>query len=294
VSASQSWRSAERMDEREERALFRRRASTVDPAGVPSLASVLRVVDADGGGADGARATRGARPRWIAIAAGVAAAACCGYVTVTVTATRFLHAGARSPIAADGPPASGLAGASATSDGNETVAVPVAGAPARGPARASITIVEFADFECPFCARAEVTLRALELAHPGDLRVVYKNLPLPMHPHARLAAKAALAADAQGRFWEFHDRLYAQLGRRGEALDRAMLERIAADLQLDGARFSRDLGDPALEGRIAGDEKDAAALGVEGTPTFFVNGRRISGAYPIAVFEAVIAKAAGR
>jgi protein-disulfide isomerase len=123
------------------------------------------------------------------------------------------------------------------------------------------------------------------------VRIVFKNLPLPMHPDARTAAKAALAADAQGRFWDFHDRLFAQFGGR---LDRPMLERIAADLRLDPARFSRDLDDPAIEARIVKDEKDADALGVEGGPTFYVNGRRIDGAQPIAVFEAMIARAKGK
>lgn len=165
--------------------------------------------------------------------------------------------------------------------------VPVDGSPVRGARQASITVVTFGDFECPFSAKAEGTLHALEEAHPGEVRFVFKNLPLPFHEHARLAARGALAADGQGRFWEFHDRLFA---RPGTALDRSGLIKIATDLGLDAARFARDLDDPKIEERIARDEADAKALGVNGTPTFFVNGRRIPGAQPQAAFEAAIAK----
>jgi protein-disulfide isomerase len=180
-------------------------------------------------------------------------------------------------------------GADEKPTGDTVEPVPVDGAPARGAdaRRAAITIVAFSDFECPFCAKAETTLRALEDAHPGDVRLVFKNLPLPFHDHARLAARGALAAQAQGRFWEFHDRLFA---RSGTSLDRAGLLKIAADLGLDPARFGRDLDDPKIEERIARDEADAKALGVNGTPTFFVNGRRVAGAQPQAAFEAMIAK----
>jgi protein-disulfide isomerase len=165
--------------------------------------------------------------------------------------------------------------------------VPIAGAPTRGPARASITIVSFGDFECPFSAKAEAILRAVEVAHPGEVRVVFKNLPLPMHPNARLAAAAALAADEQGRFWEFHDRLYA---RTGTPLDREALLQIATDVGLNTARLSHDLDDPGLAARLDRDKADAEMLGVKGTPTFFVNGRRIVGAQPVTTFEAAIAK----
>ena len=164
--------------------------------------------------------------------------------------------------------------------------VPTERAPSRGPARASITIVEFADFECPFCARAEATIHAIEQAHLGDVRVVFKNLPLPFHDHARPMARAALAADAQGRFWDMHDRLFALTG----TVDRAALDRVAQELGLDVARFDRDLDDPALDARLDADDADATALGVKGTPTFFVNGRRVVGAQPAAVFEKAIGR----
>ncbi|MGD0525948.1 MAG: thioredoxin domain-containing protein [Polyangiaceae bacterium] len=164
--------------------------------------------------------------------------------------------------------------------------VPTDLAPSRGPARASVTIVEFADFQCPFCVRAEGVVHAVEQAHPGDVRVVFKNLPLPFHDHARLMAKAAVAADAQGHYWDMHDRLFALTG----TVDRGTLDGVARTLGLDVARFDRDLDDPALDARIDADGADAKALGVKGTPTFFVNGRRIIGAQPAAVFEKAIAR----
>lgn len=180
----------------------------------------------------------------------------------------------------------GAKGDGAPSIGAVVEKVPTDGAPSRGATLPSITIVEFADYQCPFCARAESTIHAVEQAHPGEVRVVFKNRPLPFHAHARAMAKAALAAGAQGRFWEMHDRLFAL----GDAPDRASLDDVARTLGLDVARFDRDLDDASLDARIDADDTDATALDVKGTPTFFVNGRRIVGAQPAAVFEQAIAK----
>jgi protein-disulfide isomerase len=118
------------------------------------------------------------------------------------------------------------------------------------------------------------------------VRVVFKNMPLPFHDLARPMAKAAVAADAQGHFWDMHDRLFALT----RTADRAALDGIAGSLGLDVARFDRDLDDPALDARIDEDTADGKALGVTGTPTFFVNGRRVVGAQPEAVFEKAIAR----
>lgn len=162
--------------------------------------------------------------------------------------------------------------------------VGIEGAPLRGLARAPVTIVFFSDFECPFCVKAETTLRSLERQNPNKIRVAFRHRPLPMHPHARLAAKASIAADRQGRFWEYHDVLLAHR----DALARDDLDRYAAQVGLDLVRFGRDLDDPALEARIAADEKAADTLGVKGTPTAFVNGRRIVGAQPIETWMGVM------
>ncbi len=168
--------------------------------------------------------------------------------------------------------------------GDAVERVPTEGAWARGPAAAPITVVEFADYECPFTARAEATLHALEQAHPGQVRVVFKNLPLPFHTQARPMARAALAAGEQGRFWEMHDRLFAI----GGTPDAAAIEKAARDVGLDLARWRRD--EAAIEARIDADVADGEALGVKGTPTFFVNGHRLVGAQPLATFETAVAK----
>lgn len=160
-------------------------------------------------------------------------------------------------------------------------------APARGSSRSPVTIALFSDFECPYCVRAEATLRTLETEYPGKVRVVFKHRPLPMHDHARLAAKASLAAESQGRFWEYHDVLVAHR----DALDRVSLEGYARSVGLDVARFGRDLDDPRSEARINADELQAAKLHVEGTPTAFVNGRRIVGAQSLAVYKAAVDRA---
>jgi protein-disulfide isomerase len=134
--------------------------------------------------------------------------------------------------------------------------------------------------------RAEASIHAVEQAHPGEVRVVFKNLPLPMHEHAHTMAKAAFAASEQGRFWEMHDRLFALTG----AADRPVLDGLAKDLGLDLRKFDGALDDASLDARLDADAADAARLEVKGTPTFFVNGRRIKGAQPPAVFEQAIAR----
>jgi protein-disulfide isomerase len=156
--------------------------------------------------------------------------------------------------------------------------------PTRGAANAPNTIVMFSDFECPFCVKLEKTLKQLDTDKPGSVKLVYKFLPLPMHAHARLAAKAALAAERQGKFWEYHDAL---LEHRTE-LERDSLTKYAGDLGLDTAKFEKDLDDPALEDRIKADEKDAETVGAKGTPHSFVNGRRVWGAQPLAQWQSLI------
>jgi protein-disulfide isomerase len=170
--------------------------------------------------------------------------------------------------------------------GAKVEAVRIDGSPVRGGAHAPVTIVEFTDFECPFCAHAEERVRAIATQYGNRVRVVYKSLPLPMHGHARMAAKAALAAGVQGKFWEYHDALFAHQN----ALDRASLDGYAKTLGLDVARFDRDVDSSALESAVVADEEDAKALGAGGTPTFFVNGRRVVGAQPIEVFKTAVDK----
>jgi protein-disulfide isomerase len=165
--------------------------------------------------------------------------------------------------------------------------VHIGSSPARGPENAPVTIVIFSDFQCPFCAKAERTIADLEAAYPGKLRFVFKNHPLPFHASAKLAAKAALAAGEQGKFWAYHDTLFVNQGRGG-ALDQALLEDYAGDLGLDLARFRRSMGSEALDAAIEADIAEVKRLTIRGTPTYFVNGRRIIGAQPLPVFRATV------
>jgi len=156
----------------------------------------------------------------------------------------------------------------------------------RGPARAPVTIVEYGDFECPYCGQAESVLRGLLAGH-GDVRYVWRHLPLgDVHPHAQLAAEAAEAAAAQDAFWEMHDLLL----RHQDRLQLRDLIRYAGDLRLDSERFGEHLRKRAGAARIAEDVDSADLSGVSGTPTFFINGRRHYGSYDItALTTAVLA-----
>jgi Na+/H+ antiporter NhaA len=160
----------------------------------------------------------------------------------------------------------------------------------RGPDRAIVTIVEYGDFECPYCGQAEPVLRELLAGH-GDVRYVWRHLPLnDVHPHAQLAAEAAEAAADQGAFWAMHDLLLRHQG----ALLMPDLVRYATEAGIDPARFSARLASRADAARVAEDVDSADLSGVSGTPTFFINGRRHYGSYDItALTEAVrAAKAA--
>jgi protein-disulfide isomerase len=167
---------------------------------------------------------------------------------------------------------------------------PTAASPTRGPAQAPIEIQVFADFQCPFCRRGEATLGELERAHPGQIRVVWRNLPLANHRHARAAARAALEAFAQRGnqgFWRMHDLLLsAQDGEDG--LAESALEGYAARLGLAADRFREALRDGRHDAALRADEGAAAMAGIEGTPSFVINGYYVSGARPLGVFERVI------
>jgi Na+/H+ antiporter NhaA len=158
----------------------------------------------------------------------------------------------------------------------------------RGPMAAPVTVVEYGDFECPYCGRAEPVVREL-LREFGDVRYVWRHLPLTdVHPRAQLAAEAAEAADEQGAFWEMHDLLLAHQ----DALRPDDLIGYAERLGLDLERFTGDLGEHAGAMRVADDVDSADLSGVSGTPTFFINGRRHYGAYDIATLSAAV-RAAG-
>jgi Na+/H+ antiporter NhaA/predicted DsbA family dithiol-disulfide isomerase len=161
----------------------------------------------------------------------------------------------------------------------------------RGADDAPVTIVEYADFECPYCGRAEPALRDLVSEFGDDIRYVFRHLPLSdVHPHAQLAAEAAEAAGKQGRFWEMHDLLFAHQ----EALLPPDLLEYATELGLDSARIERELRYNEYAARIARDTESAELSNVSGTPTFFVNGHRHRGAYDLATLEAAVRAARQR
>ena len=160
----------------------------------------------------------------------------------------------------------------------------------RGPARAPVTLVEYGDFECPYCGQAEPVIREL-LAGRGDVRYVWRHLPLnDVHPHAQLAAEASEAAADQGAFWPLHDLL---LAHQGDLLMRDLV-RYAGDLSLDTARFRDHLARRAGAPRVAEDVDSADLSGVSGTPTFFINGLRHYGAYDIGALSEAVQTAKAR
>jgi Na+/H+ antiporter NhaA len=160
----------------------------------------------------------------------------------------------------------------------------------RGPEEAPVTLIEYGDFECPYCGQAESVIREL-LADFGDVRYVWRHLPLnDVHPRAQLAAEAAEAAAEQGAFWEMYDLLL----ERQDALRPNDLVAYAGQLGLDTERFANDLHKHSVAGRVAEDVDSADLSGVSGTPTFFVNGRRHQGAYDIETLSKAVRTARAR
>jgi protein-disulfide isomerase len=155
----------------------------------------------------------------------------------------------------------------------------------RGNPDAAVTLVEYGDFECPYCGQAEQVVRELLAASGLDLRYVFRHLPLnDVHLHAQLAAEAAEAAGAQGAFWDMHDVLL----EHQDALTSKELVRYAEQLGLDVDRFREDLRSGTHARRVSRDVDSADASGVSGTPTFFINGRRHHGAYDVAALTAAL------
>ena len=156
--------------------------------------------------------------------------------------------------------------------------------PSRGPATAPITIVEFSDFECPYCSRAEETVSEVMRVYGDKIRVVYRDLPLPNHKNAPKAAEAAHCAGEQGKYWEMHAKLFANQ----RALEVPALKGYAKDLKLDQAKFDKCLDSGATAAIVEESRRVGNEAGVNGTPAFFVNGVLISGAQPFDAFKEVI------
>lgn len=199
------------------------------------------------------------------------------------------HAG-NPPVAIAGQHVPGAKAVPAERAPEPRVDIDVSGAAFRGDTGAPVTIVVFSDFECPFCKRGAARVEDLTKKYGRNVRVAFKHYPLPFHPKAPRAAAAAVAAQNQGRFWELHDRLFAQ----GAALDDDALIAHARAIGLDIERFKRDLEDPATQARVEADIAEAKKAGVQGTPTFFVNGERLVGAQPLDAFIPVVDRALAR
>lgn len=182
--------------------------------------------------------------------------------------------------------AAGLPGAetlAAKSPGADSLLALTRGAPSIGAEDAAVVIIEFSDFECPYCARARETLDRFMQNRP-EARLIYMQYPIPsLHPRAMLAAEASLEAHRQGKFWAYHDALF----EHGQPLDRQALLRIGEEQGLEMAALRRALDRRAHRPRVEREIKIGAALGVTGTPTFFVNGYRMVGALPYETFVTV-------
>ncbi len=252
-------------------------ASDVAPAATEStrsIAAALELADA----ISGYRGKRVSSGRWRRLVDAFAVLAIAfGAVGIFVLGM-FVH----SRVSDGGASASTLA--QRTSSAQPTVSAD--DDPSRGPADARVTVIEYADFQCPYCGRFHVQTWPQLLQQYGDrVRFVYRDFPLSaLHPYAEKAAEAGDCAQEQGKFWEYHDALYTNQ----TALDRASLSRYAQNVGLDTARFDScvDSGKHAAE--VANDLQEGTVAGVTGTPAFLVNGKLITGAQPFSVFQTAI------
>lgn len=157
--------------------------------------------------------------------------------------------------------------------------------PALGPAAAKLTIIQFADFECPFSREAFTTVRTLAAEYGDRVKFVFRDMPLDeLHSHARAASVAADCASAQGKFWQMHDKLF----QNSDKLTNPDLRSYAEQIGLDLGAYDACVKDPGVAAEVEADLKAGEAAGVRGTPTFFFNGRKVEGAIPPAIFKELI------
>ena len=190
--------------------------------------------------------------------------------------TQVLAAVAASDIAKGPPDHSKLL--------EDAVNIPVNNAPVRGPANAPITLVEFSDFQCPFCIAATPQLEAVLKAYPSQVKLIFKQFPLDTHAQAPLAAAASLAAHKQGKFWPMYDGLFAQKGN----LSRKGVLTLAAGSGLDMKQFQADLDSPAIKQAVDRDMSEGEHIGVDSTPTLFMDGQRYNGPITLAALKPVL------
>ncbi|MEK6887652.1 MAG: DsbA family protein [Candidatus Aenigmatarchaeota archaeon] len=154
----------------------------------------------------------------------------------------------------------------------------------RGSVNAKVTIIEYSDFQCPFCGKAEPTIKQVLAAYPDDVKFVYRHFPLPSHSEAVKAAEASECAAQQGMFWEYHDKLF----ENQKSLYVPMLKDYAKQMGFNTTDFNACLDSGAMYSKVQANLKEGQAAGVTGTPAFFVNGKLISGAQPFSVFDSAI------
>ena len=170
-------------------------------------------------------------------------------------------------------------------DPNRRYDIEVGAAPVKGPKDAKVTIVEWSDFQCPFCGRVTPTLARIHQEYGDQVQIAFKHLPLAsIHPQAAAAHAAAEAAHRQGKFWEMHDQIFA----KQREMSPAKFVEYARALDLDMDQFQEDVASAEVKQRIDGDLRTASRLGVSSTPSFFVNGRYIAGAQPFDTFKRMI------
>jgi len=155
--------------------------------------------------------------------------------------------------------------------------------PVRGPANAPVTVVEYADYECPYCQQVRPALDKLETEYKGKVAFAYKDLPLPMHPHAQKAAEAAHCAGAQGKYWEYHDMLFAT-----KKLEVSQLKEDAGALKLDTTAFDKCLDSGEQLGAVKAQYIEAQNLQLQGTPSFFINGQFFSGTFTFEQLRGIV------
>jgi protein-disulfide isomerase len=165
----------------------------------------------------------------------------------------------------------------------DPITIPVAGAPVKGPEDARITLVEFSDFECPYCAAAVRQVDAIMAAYPKDVKLIYKQFPLSMHPHAEIAAEASLAAREQGKFWEMYELLF----KNSRALSATSILAMAKELGLDIDKFKADLESGKFKKEVEKDIADGETANVYGTPAFYINGKQYNGEVTLAALKPI-------
>jgi protein-disulfide isomerase len=167
----------------------------------------------------------------------------------------------------------------------DPITIATAGAPVKGPEDAKITLVEFSDFECPYCAAAVRNVDLIMAAYPKDVKLIYKQFPLSMHPHAQIAAEASLAAREQGKFWEMYELLF----KNSRQLSKGTILEMAKSLGLDMEKFQAAIESGKFKKEVQKDIADGEAANVYGTPAFYINGKQYNGEVSLAALKPIFA-----